>query len=1195
MMLMPAPNPLSRCATLAASLVLAHFASFQAAAAKVDFNQEIRPLLSANCFFCHGPDEKKREAQLRLDIEEGLFAERKGGAAVVKGKPDASPLFQRLIVSNHDDLMPPPETNKKLTPVEIETIRRWIEEGAEFSGHWAYLPPKRSPLPAIKNTDWPRNEIDYFIAARNEAEGLPQSAEAGRESLIRRATFDLTGLPPSLEEIDAFLADESPDAYEKLVDRLLNSQAYGEHMGRYWLDVVRYGDTHGLHLDNYREIWPYRDWVIRAFNNNKPFDEFTIEQLAGDLLPNPTLDQLIASGYNRCNVTTSEGGSIEEEVYVRNVIDRVETTGAVFMGLTLGCAVCHDHKFDPFTMADFYSLFGYFNSIDGGALDGNRKDHRPIIQAPTELQSRDLARFKSEIARLKKQLAAPDAKLDAAQLAWEKTLKPRPEVPKPDWQVLDPESFTSKGGATLEKKKDKSVLASGENPAKETYEITAKLPKGSFAAIRLEALTDPSHTKKSLARSSNGNAVLTSFTAEIMPADKPEQCQRIKFTRAWADHEQPDGDFKIANAIDNKDDTGWAVEGHSRIERREAVFFADQPFGFDEGSLIRCRIGFNSKFAQHNFGRVRLAASKAAELPETTPRIELGDWWSVGDFTTASYGRRSFGRNFGPEGKPFKADQKFSDNGETREWIHHPEWSDGVVHGDLPGNESATYIHRNIWSSTAQKAVIHTGSSDAIKVFVNNKEVLGKNEEREVAPDQDRVEISLKAGDNNLLLKVLNWQGDAGFYFRMESPHVAAPDEIAKIAALAPAQRTPEQAARIRSYYRHHVAKDAGVVAQRKALFAAQKGLSDVEREVPITLIYRERKEPREAFMLVRGNYDQKGDKTSRRTPLSLPPMAEGLPNDRLGFAQWLLDPRHPLTSRVIVNRFWQQAFGVGLVKTSEDFGSQGSPPSHPRLLDWLAVDFRESGWDVKRLMKQLVMSATYRQSSTLSAEHVERDPENRLYARGPRFRLDAEMLRDQALQTGGLLVKKLGGPSVKPPQPDGLWKAVGYSGSNTVQFYPDAGDKIYRRSVYTFWKRTSPPPQMTAFDAPSRESCAPRRERTNTPLQALVLLNEPQFVEAARGLAQRAWREGGSTAESRAAYMFRLATSRHAHDGEVKELVAVLNDHLKEFQADAERAKALIHVGSGAPDAAIPQAELAAWTMVANLILNLDETITKG
>jgi len=1194
---MAAINPPVRHLVLAGSLLLAHLASssVRAAGNKVDFNQDVRPLLSANCFHCHGPDENKREAKLRLDVEEGMFERRNGGAIVAKGDADSSLLFQRMVTSDHGELMPPPETNKKLTTVEIATIRRWIEEGAEFSGHWAYIPPQRAPIPAIENAEWPRNEIDYFIAARNETAGLSQSAEAGRESLLRRVTFDLTGLPPTLDEIDAFVADDSPNAYRKAVDRLLNSQAYGEHMARFWLDVVRYGDTHGLHLDNYREMWPYRDWVIGAFNDNKPYDEFTIEQIAGDLLPNPTTAQLIASGYNRCNVTTSEGGSIEEEVYVRNVIDRVETTGTVFMGLTLGCAVCHDHKFDPFTMSDFYSMFAYFNSIDGGALDGNRKDHRPIIKAATELQTRDLKLWKSEIARIKKGLASPNAGLDAAQLAWEKTLKPRPGEPKHDWKLLDPETFASKGGATLQKQKDKSLLAAGKNPAKETYQIEAKLAKGRFGAIRLEALTDPSHTKKSLARSSNGNAVLTTFTAEIMPAGKPDQCQPIKFTRAWADHEQSDGDFKIANAIDGKDDTGWAVEGHNKAERREAIFVANKPFGFDAGSLLRVKIGFNSRFAQHNFGRVRLAVSKASELPAPAPRIELGDWYSMGDFTTASYGRRSFNRAFGPEGKPFKADQKFSDNGEQRVWIHHPEWTDGVIHGDLPGNESATYLYRKIWSSKAQKAVIQTGSSDAIKVLVNNKAVLSKNEEREIAPNQDRIEISLKAGDNDLMLKVLNWQGDAGFYFRMESPHAVAPDEIARIAAIAPAKRNPEQTKRIRAYFRHHASIDSSLVAQRNSLFAAQKSLTDTERAVPSTLIFRERKEPREAFMLVRGNYDQKGDKMSRRTPLSLPPMAEGLPNDRLGFANWLLDPKHPLTARVAVNRFWQQAFGVGLVKTSEDFGSQGSPPSHQDLLDWLAVDFRESGWDIKRLMKQIVMSATYRQSATVSAEHLERDPENRLLARGPRFRLDAEMLRDQALSASGLLVKKIGGPSVKPPQPDGLWKAVGYSGSNTVQFYADKGDKVFRRSVYTFWKRTSPPPQMTAFDAPSRESCAPRRERTNTPLQALVLLNEPQYIEAARNLAERALRKGGATAESRAALMFRLATSRHANDGEIKELIAVLNDHLKEFKANADRAKELIHVGSGTPDDSIPAAELAAWTMVANLILNLDETITKG
>lgn len=1168
----------------------------KAGAQTVEFNRDVRPILSAKCFFCHGPDEGQRKAKLRLDLDTALFAERDGHKVIELGKPDASELYRRLTTTNLDDLMPPPETKKGLTTAEIATVRRWIEQGAKYEGNWAFVPPVKPVLPSIQQTDWARNEIDCFIAARNEAEGVSQSSEASPETLIRRLTFDLTGLPPTSDEVEAFLNDDSPNAYERAVDRLLSSQAYGEHMGRFWLDVVRYGDTHGLHLDNYREMWPYRDWVIRAFNDNKPFDVFTTEQLAGDLLPNPSVDQMIASGYNRCNVTTSEGGSIEEEVYVRNVVDRVETTGVVFMGLTLGCAVCHDHKFDPLTMKDFYSMFAYFNSIDGGALDGNRKDHRPILQVPTDLQTRDLAHWKKEVAAIRKDLIAPMERLDAAQRVWEESLTPRAENPKRDWRIVDPESFTSAGGATLTKLDDKSVLASGENPAKETLEITGRLKGGNYTAIRLEALTHDTHTAKSLARSSNGNAVLSEFVAEISPMGQPGKKVTIKFKRAMAEHEQGDGDFKIANAYDGKQDTGWAVEGHSRRANCAAVFVADKPFGFPDGAELRCRLDFQTKFAGHHFGRVRLSVSEtAADFPASEPRIELGDWYSIGTFTSASYGKRSFGGKFGPEGKPFKEEQTFSDNGETRKWIHHPEWTDGVIHGDLPGTESVTYLYRKIHSSEARKVAIHTGSSDAIKIFVNNKEVFGRNEAREVAADQDKTEISLKEGDNDLMLKVINWRGDAGFYFRMESPHIVAPNDVALIAAISPEKRTPAQAGRIRDYFRHHVTRNGDLVARRGQLFAAQKALSDVERALPTTLIFRERKEPREAFMLIRGNYDQKGEKIGRRTPAALPPMAEGLPNDRLGLATWLLDSKHPLTARVAVNRFWQQVFGHGLVKTSGDFGSQGETPSHPALLDWLAVDFRESGWDVKRLMKQLVMSAAYRQDSSLSAGMAERDPENRRLARGPRFRLDAEMLRDQALALGGLMTRKLGGPSVRPPQPDGLWFAVGYSGSNTVQFYPDEGDKIYRRSVYTFWKRTSPPPQMTAFDAPSRESCTVQRERTNTPMQALLLLNEPQYVEAARGLAQRAWLEGGTTEEARAMFMFREAAARGANEGELKELLSLYRDHLAEFQKKPDAAKGLISVGATPVDDSIPAAELAAWTMVANLILNLDEVITKG
>jgi Protein of unknown function (DUF1553)/Protein of unknown function (DUF1549)/Planctomycete cytochrome C len=782
----------------------------------IDFNRLILPVLADNCYACHGPDSKQRKAKLRLDTKEGAFGELRGGRhAIVANHIEESELVRRITASDPSEIMPPPKTGKKLAPEQINHLKRWIEQGASWSAHWAFVAPSQHPLPQVADRSWPRNPIDRFILARLQAEHLTPSPEADQSKLIRRLTLDLTGLPPTPAEVDAFLADTSPRAYEKLVDRLLASPRYGEHMTRYWLDLARYGDTHGLHLDNFREMWPYRDWLIKAFNANLPYDRFVIEQLAGDMLPNATLDQIVASGFNRCHVTTSEGGSIDEECYVRNVVDRVDTTGVVFLGLTTGCARCHDHKYDPLTMKDYYQLFAIFNSLDEKPLDGNAARPSPIAYVPTPEQAKTLAQLQRKVS-----------------------------------------------------------------------DLTEKV---SEAAVKVGS-----------------------------------------------------GDRTDAN----------------------------------ESELVQ------------RFEKVAALSSQAAS---------------------------------------------------------------------------------------------------AVK---------------------ERVEF---------------------------------------------------------------------------------------HRKMPATLISRERKEPRPAYILKRGEYDRRGEQVGRNTPAFLPPLPLDAPRNRLGFAQWLVSPNNPLTARVAVNRFWQQCFGTGLVKTSEDFGTQGEPPSHPELLDWLAVRFRDDGWDMKKLMKMIVMSATYRQSSAITPDRLAKDPVNRLLSHGPRFRLDAEMLRDQALFVSGLLVEHQGGPSVKPPQPYGLWEAVGYVTSNTRNFVADTGEKVHRRSLYTFWKRTAPPPQMNTFDAPSREACTARRERTNTPLQALLILNETQYVECARAMAERALRECGPTHEARIKYLFRLATARAPDSKELAELAKVYRDYLVSYTDDRKAAGDLINVGESRPDPALNPSELAAWTMVANLILNLDEVLNKG
>ncbi|MBC8357111.1 MAG: DUF1553 domain-containing protein [Planctomycetes bacterium] len=900
-------------------------------------------------------------------------------------------------------------------------------------------------MPKVIDAKWPRNALDHFVIARHDQEGLKPSPEADKLTLLRRVTYDLTGLPPTLKEADDFLADQSNEAYEKVIDRLLKSPHYGEHMGRYWLDAARYGDTHGLHLDNFRQMWPYRDWVIKAFNANMPFDQFTIEQLAGDLLPNATLDQKIATGFNRCNVTTSEGGVIPEEYYVHYTNDRVATTSTVWMGISMGCVTCHEHKFDPFEMKDFYQLFAFFNSLDGPVMDGNKQDTAPVVKVATDEQQSELAALDKQISELSSVMASPIAAVDQAQGEWEVRLAAGADS-KPEWYVLSPTEFTSSGGATLTKLEDESLLVSGPNPAQEVYEVVAQIDSIGNTAVRLEGLTHESLTGGGAGRSGNSNVVLTGFEIEVASVAKPEEWQPIKLSRAWADHEQTNGDFKIANAIDGKKETGWAIQGQERKEDRTAIFAAASPFGQDGGTLLKIRLRHESIHEQHQFGRFRLSVTSAEQIPQ----IETG----------------------------------------------------------------------------------------------------------------------------------------------------IAPAEIVQLIQIASDKRTADQQKQIRDHYRQNVAKHEPLVQAREELASAQKRRTDLDNSLPTTLVWKEAAEPKPAYILTRGAYDKQGEQVARNTPASLPPLQalpEGENPTRLHLARWLMSPEHPLTARVTVNRFWQQYFGTGIVETTEDFGSQGAAPSHPQLLDWLAVDFRESGWDVKRLQKMIVLSATYRQSSRVSPDLLKRDPANRLFARGSRFRNDAEMIRDTALAVSGLLVPKTGGPSVKPYQPPGIWYAVGYTDSNTAKFTRDNGDALYRRSMYTFWKRTAPPPTMSTLDAPSRENCTVRRSRTNTPLAALALMNDEQFVEASRAFAQRAMTEGGKTDQERASYTFRLALTRSPTEAELAVLLDVYRANLAKYQADKEAATKLISVGDSKPIENLDPSQLAAWTMIGNLILNLDETMTKS
>ncbi len=1324
-------------------LPLASADNHETAQTTVDYTQDIRPILSNNCFACHGPDEKTRQANLRLDTKEGAFSEPSGYPIIVPENPDESELYLRIISDDENYQMPPANFNKTLTPEQIEAIKQWISEGAKWEEHWAFTTPVQPAPPNVTTANWVRNPIDAFILSRLEKEGLRPAKEANKRTLIRRLSFDLTGLPPTLEEIHLFLNDDSPNAYEKLIDTYMAKPEYGEHMARFWLDVARYGDTHGLHLDNYREMWPYRDWVINAFNNHMPFDQFTVEQLAGDLLHEPTVEQRVATGFNRCHVTTSEGGSIAEEYYVRYAVDRANTTATVWMGLTAGCAQCHDHKYDPISQKEYYQLYAYFNNITENAMDGNRKDSPPVVKLPTPEQTAQLTKYDDKIKELDAQSKGPIPHIDAAQTAWENRM--------PRWTTIKPEVVLSQGGATLAIQDDNSVLASGTNPDKEVYEVIAKLPQGKWSAVRLEGLPDKSLPGSGIGRTDNSNVVLTGFSVDVVPVDMSEQmlaeaqeaakraAEAIKkaaeeakkaaeaakaaeeakkaaeesdtaeetpenatetdeaktgdepaeeavpeiadkpaeknaaatdeekdadkpaeeavqenadkpaeetaqenadaapetdgeepaeevatpetdekkteeettedavepteeqdpwtavpIVKAWADKEQA-GDFAIPNTFDDKPETGWGLESNNnRGNSRQAIFLVANPFG-TEGGLVRIRLKHESEHAKHHFGRFRLAVTNAPTIYPIGSKVGIANWHSVGPFT-AEHGNVAFYNVYEPETKPVNTKDKFTVGSQELTWKQQTHWKDGEVHNDIVGENSATYLYRNISSETNQKATLYLSSNDALKVWVNQTEVLASNIQRDAAPDTEKVQIQLNPGNNALLLKVVNYSGPSGFFFRIESDAPMVTANIVDTIAIERGKRNGDQQTQIREYYRRNVTTDADLKKLYADISDTQNKRNSLNNSLTTTLVMQERSEPRGAYILERGAYQHRGEQVYPQTPAVLPPMVKGSPPNRLSLAKWLVSPKHPLTARVTINRFWQHVFGTGIVRTSEDFGTQGTPPVHPELLDWLATEFIASGWNVQTMQKLMFTSATYRQSSKVTPEKLELDADNVLLSRGPRYRFDAEIVRDNALALSGLMFKKIGGPSVKPPQPGGLWKAVGFTGSNTDTFRKDSGaDKVHRRSLYTFWKRTAPPPQMNILDAPSREACTIRRERTNTPMQALMLMNDPQFFEAARVFAERTIKLGGNTPEERIAYMFEMATAREPKAAEATLILDTMKAHAEELKANPEAAKELIAIGESKPDDKLDPIEVATWTMIANLILNLDEVLNKG
>ncbi|MBK8980232.1 MAG: PSD1 domain-containing protein [Planctomycetes bacterium] len=1169
-------------------------------ATAIRFNRDVRPILSSRCFPCHGSDARARKAGLRLDTLAGQRGAIDGRRTVVPGDADASELIRRVTATDPKLAMPPPDSKLELTAAQLATLRAWIDQGADFEDHWAFLPPARPPVPAADPADsWSRTPIDRFVRRRLDAAGLEPQPEADRTSLIRRLSLDLTGLPPTPERVDAFVADARPDAYERLVDELLASPHYGERMAQLWLDIARYADTNGFHHDNIRTAWPYRDWVIRAFDADLPYDEFTVEQLAGDMLPDPddptlTEQRQIASGFCRMHNINDEGGAIDEEYRVEAVSDRIETIATAFMGLTFTCARCHDHKYDPFTQDDYYSLAAYFDSVEergvySNAFEPARAYPPRILYEPPALQA-ELATARASLAGIESEIDAVRPTVDLEREQFEVGLRTRLGL---EWVDSALDAVTTASDAPVEHLEDGSVRL-GSRPPRDAITFRLRVPPATdLRVLRLDALTDEAFPDRRVGLAANGNAVVSAVDVTAVAADDPSRRRTVRWAWAWADHEQANGDHDVLNLVHaGTQGEGWALDGHGRPGPRTALLIAAEPFGFEAGTELSVTIRCESRYDGHVVGRPRVAVARVAAvtgdaLLEEVP-LAIGDWWMSGPHRGGDFDDL-WDRRFGPEDAP-AIDRGASFDGVG--WKHRPDVADGTVVA-LRGERSVWYWARELRTPTPRRVTVRLGSDDAVRAFLDGREVLANRVMRGAAPDQERVELTVPAGEHVLVVKVVNNGGPGGFAGRVDLGD-DDPERLSPAAWIPRTVRTPDLSAAFADAFGRRSPTFRALDDRRSAATAALAALQ--EQAVPV-LVMKELPEPRPTYVLARGRYDMADESrpVSRRPPLALggelPP---GAPNDRLGFARWLTRPDHPLFARVHVNRLWEMLFGTGLVATSENFGQQADWPSHPELLDWLATTFAERGFSQKDLLRTIVTSAVYRQRAVTTPEARRADPGNRLLSHFPRRRLPAEFVRDVALAASGLLVDTIGGPSVRPYQPDGLWREVSIGGSsNTQVFRRDDGEALHRRSIYTFWKRTSPSPQMLAFDAPTREFCVVRRATTNTPLQALTLWNDEQFVEAARALASRALREQTGD-ELRLERLFRLCTARAPEPGERDVLAATLAGFRERYAAAPDDARALLGVGTvPAPDDTDP-AELASWTLVASAVLSLDETIVR-
>jgi mono/diheme cytochrome c family protein len=1159
----------------------------------VRYGRDVRPILSDRCFQCHGPDAGTLAADLRLDVRESALAARsEGPPAIVPGDPDASEVYRRIASSDPNVRMPPADSHKQvLSPEQVAVVRAWIAQGAEYEAHWAFSPPRRPVVP--ESSAWGRNEIDQFIAQGQASVGIDPSPEADRTTQLRRVFLDLTGLAPTPEELDAFLADSAPDAYEQWVDRLLTTEPYrtryAERMAAPWLDQARYADTGGIHMDAGRQMWLWRDWVLHAYRDNMPFDQFVTEQLAGDLIPDATTWQTVASGFNRNHVITDEGGAIAEEYLVEYAVDRTATAGSVLLGLTLGCARCHDHKFDPISAEDFYSFYAYFNSNDEPGLysqtpDSNRA-YEPFILVPTDEQQARLDEINRQIGSLQQTLEARTPEEEAQRANFSRSTQQQAGV---NWANLQIERAESASGATLTLADDGSVVVSGVNPDRDDYSITLRTAGASLRLIMIEALPEPSAFEGRTGRAENGNAVVTGIEAHWKPLDQNDSEQEVPLVWAWADYAQENGNFAVTNVLSADSPDGWALRGHEVHEPRTALLLAQQPFGSEQGTEIRLTIRQQSIYARHTLARFRISIGQIDDAALAMLPVASSRWFVTGPFP-GDEKNDVFEPQIGPEHtERLDLDARFGTD--QSPWRFDERIAEAKL-VELPAGRNMVYLGKRVFAPTARQAKVSLGSDDGFRLFSGGIEVASKKIDRGLAADQDSAIIPLAQGESAVVMKIVNTGGPGGFYYTQEEPAALRGDLVW---ALAPRDRlSPALEARLdRAWSETHLPRFLQTAQQIDAL---RREVEEINARVPATMIMKELPTPRETFVLKAGQYDKPDPDrpVSRRVPVALGQLHDGAPPNRLGLAQWIVSDDNPLLARVTVNRLWEQFFGVGIVETSEDFGLQGAWPSHPELLDWLAVELRESGWDLQHVIRLIVSSATYRQSSDVRTALREIDPGNRLLASFPRRRLAAEQIRDHALHVSGLLVEKLGGPSVKPYQPDGLWEEVSMPQSNTRVYQQGMNEDLWRRSIYTYWKRAVPPPSMLAFDAPTRESCVTRRVNTSTPLQALVLWNDEQFQEAARVLAQRTLAESPDDTQ-RLTRMFRRCVARAPEAHELDLLQRALEEYRRRYEAAPQDAEGVIAAGASPKPADVAAPELAAWTMIANTLLNLYESTTQ-